>query len=102
MLAPVARTESAVIALTVPAVPTGMNTGVSISPCAVEIVAARAAPSLASSRKPKRYTVMAPQQRSVAVGIEPVAARDRVRIGGAHRSVPANAQTSMNKVERGK
>jgi len=45
--APVARTWPAVIAFTVPAVPTGMNTGVSTAPCAVCSTPARAAPSVA-------------------------------------------------------
>jgi hypothetical protein len=58
---PVERTASAVIALIVPVVPTGMNAGVSIFPWAVEIVAARAAPSLASSLKVKTLRIMPPQ-----------------------------------------
>jgi hypothetical protein len=47
MRAPVARTASAVIAFTVAAVPTGMKTGVSISPCAVCSTPVRASPSVA-------------------------------------------------------
>src|ERR1700692_3448702 len=86
MLAPVARTDSAVIALMVPAVPTGMNAGVSISPWAVAMVPARAVPSLASMRKPKALLFMAAQQRRIAIRIEPVAGGDRVCVGLAHRS----------------
>lgn len=44
-----ARSSSAVIALTVPAVPTGMNTGVGISPRGVWSTPARAWPSVATS-----------------------------------------------------
>ena len=42
---------SAVIALTVAAVPTGMNTGVSTNPCAVVSRPRRAAPSRAKTSK---------------------------------------------------
>ena len=48
MSAPVERTELGSIALTVAAVPTGMNAGVLISPLAVVILPKRALPSLAS------------------------------------------------------
>ena len=41
-------------------VPTGMKTGVSISPCAVVMVPARAAPSLASRWKLNVLLVIAP------------------------------------------
>ena len=47
MSAPLARTSSGFIALTVAAVPTGMNAGVRISPRAMAIVPVRAAPSVA-------------------------------------------------------
>ena len=45
--APLARTASGFIALTVPAVPTGMNAGVRISPRRMAMVPARAAPWVA-------------------------------------------------------
>ena len=48
--APSPRTSSGVSAFTVALVPTGMNTGVSTSPCAVESTPARASPSFATSR----------------------------------------------------
>jgi hypothetical protein len=46
--APVDRTELGIIALTVPAVPTGMKAGVLISPLPVDILPKRALPSVAS------------------------------------------------------
>src|SRR5215469_14195853 len=52
MRTPVAATPSGVIALTVPAVPTGMNTGVSTGPCAVTSRPRRAAPSRADTSNP--------------------------------------------------
>jgi hypothetical protein len=48
--APVARTASAIIAFTVPVVPTGMKAGVAMSPCAVAITPARAAASVVRVR----------------------------------------------------
>ncbi len=60
MSAPVARTESAVIALTVPAVPTGMNAGVAMSPCAVARTPVRAAPSVAVMRWENVGTIQLP------------------------------------------
>jgi len=47
MSAPVARTVSGFIALTVAAVPTGMKAGVRISPRCIRIVPVRAFPSVA-------------------------------------------------------
>ena len=47
MSAPVARTLSGSIALTVPAVPTGMKAGVRTSPRGVRITPVRAFPSVA-------------------------------------------------------
>src|SRR3954469_20678517 len=52
MRAPVRATASGVIALTVAAVPTGMKTGVSMTPCAVVSQPRRAAPSRATMSKP--------------------------------------------------
>ena len=54
MSAPLARTSSGRMALTVAAVPTGMKAGVRISPRAVAIVPVRAAPSVADREKAKR------------------------------------------------
>src|SRR6185437_5171814 len=49
--APVSATESGSIALTVPAVPTGMKVGVSIAPCAVVRRPRRAAPARLDTAK---------------------------------------------------
>ncbi len=49
--APTARTSAGWSVFTVPFVPTGMNAGVRIAPCAVESTPARAAPSVASTVK---------------------------------------------------
>src|ERR1700712_4187186 len=54
MSAPVARTASGFIALTVAAVPTGMKAGVRISPRRIRIVPVRALPSVAWMVKAKR------------------------------------------------
>src|SRR6059058_3505372 len=54
MSAPLARTSSGRIALTVAAVPTGMNAGVRISPRSMAIVPLRAAPSVAAMVKVNR------------------------------------------------
>src|SRR5688500_15851903 len=54
MSAPDARTPSGFIALTVAAVPTGMNAGVRISPRCIAIVPVRAEPSAAEMEKVKR------------------------------------------------
>ncbi len=48
-----ARSSSAVMALTVPAVPTGMNTGVGMAPRGVCSTPARAWPRVASSSNEK-------------------------------------------------
>ena len=60
MSAPVARTLSGFIALTVAAVPTGMNAGVRISPRCMVMVPVRAAPSVAWMSKRKRVIGRAP------------------------------------------
>ena len=49
------RPTAAVIALTVPPVPTGMKAGVSTVPCAVVMRPRRAAPSVPSSRRQKAH-----------------------------------------------
>ena len=56
MSAPDARTSSGRIALTVAAVPTGMNAGVRISPRCMAMAPVRAAPSVAAMEKAKRVT----------------------------------------------
>ena len=56
MSAPDARTSSGRIALTVAAVPTGMNAGVRISPRSMAMTPVRAAPSVAAMEKAKRVT----------------------------------------------
>ena len=82
MPAPVERTASAVIAFTVPAVPTGMNVGVSTRPvrgvqhaCPRGAVLRQGFPTENSCAR---------QQRGVAIRIEPVAGLDGVFIRGAH------------------
>ena len=55
MSAPVARTLSGIIALTVAAVPTGMKAGVRMSPRGVLMVPVRALPDVASSEKEKGF-----------------------------------------------
>ena len=65
MSAPVARTSSGRIALTVAAVPTGMNAGVRISPRCIAMVPVRAAPSVAEMLKVKRVI------RALPSGIQP-------------------------------
>ena len=77
-------------ALTVACVPTGMNTGVSMSPCAVVSTPARARPARATTRNvPCRRAHEAVRccsdQHRVAVAVEPVAERDRLAVGGQHR-----------------
>src|SRR5690349_18769144 len=59
MSAPLARTASGFIALTVAAVPTGMNAGVRTSPRHMRIRPVRAAPSVAERVKAKRVTGVA-------------------------------------------
>ena len=84
------RARSAgVIPLTVPCVPTGMKAGVCTRPCGVRISPRRAAPSVLASVEGKG-AVMARriQQTGIAIGIEAIAARDRVRIGALHRLQP--------------
>ena len=54
MSAPDARTSSGFIALTLAAVPTGMNAGVRIVPRCMTISPMRAAPSVAVIEKEKR------------------------------------------------
>ena len=56
MSAPLARTSSGRIALTVAAVPTGMKAGVRISPRCMAMTPVRAAPSVPEIAKEKRVT----------------------------------------------
>ena len=65
MSAPLARTSSGRIALTVAAVPTGMKAGVRMSPRCMLMTPERAAPSVVSMMKEKRVTAGAlHEQRS--------------------------------------
>src|SRR5690606_41059627 len=69
MSAPVARTASGFIALTVAAVPTGMNAGVRISPRRMAMRPIRALPSVASTVKAKRGASEAIDEREPGQGI---------------------------------
>src|SRR5215469_2465552 len=71
MRAPVAATPSEVIALTVPAVPTGMNTGVSTAPCAVVRRPRRAAPSRANTSKPITFPLYPGSRRKAEKNFRP-------------------------------
>src|SRR5437868_3777155 len=73
-----ARSSSAVIALTVPAVPTGMNTGVGISPRGVWRMPARAWPSVAMTSNSMV------EQHRIAVAEEAIALGDRVAVRREH------------------
>jgi len=67
MSAPVARTVSGFIALTVAAVPTGMNAGVRISPRNIDMLPVRALPSVAAMEKRKRSAIRK-SRRSYDIG----------------------------------
>jgi hypothetical protein len=67
--APVSRTLSGNIAFTVPAVPTGMNAGVRISPRTVLMTPVRAAPSPALMWKEKALT---PRHQSNGLALPPL------------------------------
>ena len=72
--APVLRTLSGIIALTVAAVPTGMKAGVRISPRGVEITPARALPSVACRSKEKLIDrAYARRRKKKSPPVEPVA-----------------------------
>src|SRR6056297_1694683 len=60
MSAPVSRTDSGIIALTVAAVPTGMKAGVRTCPRGVDMTPARADPSVALSSKPNNAVIRGP------------------------------------------
>ena len=78
------------MALTVPAVPTGMKAGVRIPPRGMAISPRRARPSVGKTWKAKRRrghgrgSGRAKQQAGIAIGIEAIAGGDRMRVGGAH------------------
>src|SRR3954471_4760557 len=91
MSAPVARTVPGSSPFTVAWVPTGMNAGVAIVPCAVVISPERAEPSVATRRYVNASAMLAvvsarraEQQARIAVRIEAIAVRDRMRIGALH------------------
>ncbi len=94
MSAPVALTISGSIALTVAAVPTGMKAGVRMSPRGVVISPCRALPSCAFRVKPNSCVMTAAghEQASVAIGIEAVAARNRMGIGALHHVEPGEGR----------
>ena len=75
MSAPDARTSSGRIALTVAAVPTGMNAGVRMSPRAVAIEPLRALPSVSVMVKEKAVT-----RRALATAGIPVYENDAIRL----------------------
>src|SRR5262245_40277880 len=90
MSAPVARTASGFIALTVAAVPTGMNAGVRISPRRIAMRPVRALPSRASMVNWKRVIGAAYGQLGIAGRSEAVDEREagqRVGRNRAHRRV---------------
>src|SRR3990170_7974468 len=69
MSAPVARTASGFIALTVAAVPTGMNAGVRISPRRIAMRPVRAFPSRASMVNRKRGRSEPINEREPRLGV---------------------------------
>ena len=80
---------------TVACVPTGMKAGVRISPCGVVDLAARAPRrrSRAGGRRRRRSCrPRSEQQAGIAIGIEPIARRDRMRVGALHRVEPAEGR----------
>src|SRR5690606_13352496 len=98
MSAPVSRTWSRYIALTVPTVPTGMKAGVRIVPRGMPTSPRRAPPSVAF-RVNWNVSVMmslswgfAEEQAGIAVGIEAIARSDGMPVGIAHRVQPAECR----------
>src|SRR5690606_18655362 len=90
MSEPRSRTWSRYMALTVPAVPTGMKAGVRTVPRGMESSPRRALPSVARSRNEKSSVMIGPEkQAGIAIGIESVAAPDRMGIGVLHPLQPA-------------
>ena len=76
-----------------PCVPTGMKAGVCTRPCGVTNSPRRAAPSVLISVKEKvAHRLGRIKQTRIAVGIETIAGRDRVRIGALHRVEPAEGR----------
>src|SRR5258708_29816453 len=93
MSAPPARTACGSMPLTVAWVPTGMKAGVATRPWDVVISPQRAAPSVAERRNWKAsgigiarfYVRLRPKQQArIPIGIEPVAGRNRMRVGLSH------------------
>src|SRR3990170_8560975 len=80
MSAPVARTDSGFIALTVAAVPTGMNAGVRISPRRIAMRPVRAFPSRASMVNAKRGGSEPIDERKPRLGIGRHRADGRVAV----------------------
>src|SRR5690606_19071860 len=89
MSEPRSRTWSRYMALTVPAVPTGMKAGVRTVPRGIETSPRRALPSVARSLKEKTSVMVGPEKQArVAIGIEAIAVCDGVGIGRAHALQP--------------
>src|ERR1700683_640620 len=103
MSAPSARTSPGYIALTVAAVPSGMNAGVRMTPRGVEIAPVRAGPSRAETVKAKTSVTSvfrgradrrsfrpprARQQARIAVAVEAIARLDRMNVGAPDRLQP--------------
>src|SRR5690606_3789815 len=80
MSAPVSRTVSGFIALTVAAVPTGMNAGVRISPRRMAMRPVRALPSVASMLKAKRDALEVIDQREPGQRVGRNGARGRIAV----------------------
>src|ERR1700742_4207373 len=106
--APVAFTDSGSIALTVPAVPTGMKAGVLTTPCAVWSWPRRALPSVARMSNAllmfdktlgMNASWGALQQAGIAIGEEAIAGFDRMRVGRAH---PRGAGKGADQHEQGR
>src|SRR6478735_3362919 len=80
MSAPVSRTASGFIALTVAAVPTGMNAGVRISPRRIAMRPVRALPSVASMENAKRGFSEGINEREPGQGVGGNRTRGRVAV----------------------
>src|ERR1700687_2991030 len=87
-----------------PAVPTGMNAGVRMTPCGVRISPSRARPSVWWRVKAKVWVILpailrAKQQACIAIGIEAIIEGDRVRVGLPH-DIEAAKGTDQHKQRR--
>ena len=86
--APISRRSAGVRLLTTPSVPTGMNAGVSTTPCAVWSRPRRASPSRATSSndgtRSRHALTPSAIEHGVAVAVEAVAGGDGVGVGREH------------------